>query len=1093
MSFYYSILQGKTIESLAGAALRNVMQQGKATTTTASSLGITPKKKSSRQLPVLIVVPQDGILGQWEETLRKAGVEPARIKILGERKKDAKKRSPNKRTIRGGIYILCTRYKVQSEMRRLFDCSSTADLQANQKKSDLFPSVSTALIKKLRNQYSAEKGTERNKFIRKKEARTDCVARLIRESFRGGNESSLKAAFHTVIVDEAHFVKNLLAYWGMGVALLGAQSKRTVLCTGTPYNNGPQDMSALMTFLDPRHEAARVKWWEDATDKGDKVKVVEAVSAWRKTFMIRRTKDILQNKLPPRIRETIDVGAFPCELGIYEAFEYKFLSALNQLQEELEDGSPESRRRAKELFDIMMACMSCMRMSLVHPMLPGGREATIQFSPSRRHLLKREERPKQCVFCCNKYPSEAAKIFAEIQARRNRAEEEGGGNQDTILGLGTRILGLDGHVRTDMDLDDDSLDDEDLLDEERYGTAGKKKGPLVQLSADICQASGSDCRHFGHEKCLQIFREGDDDPENRAANTVVADAKKESAESKKEKLLECPRKCPRCCDLSSRLRIIDPSNPDGKPPHATYCEEVTTTFDKTAKGFIASAKIEEAVQWFRKTVPKNEKALILSFFKGSLDLMEGILVDDLGLECVRYDGDVDKEVRARDLERFKKSATCRVLLATVQSGGTGLNITEANNVLFLDRWFNPCVHDQAESRCHRIGQTKPVKIAYLDNVLTVDVVMKRVNALKEGNAGVLLADGTSLGDTQWSLGYQNLSGVIGNTLKAVMTLRTSIIETNGNAPLPTGDGSNLEAQLDEKMAAKASSKKTQRQIKTERKVKAETSEEKKEEDNEFDKKVQSNLKRSSSLRSIASSSSSSDSDDDLLGGSPIFGPKKSKPETAMRKYSLSAASASSSDDDDLLNGSPTFRKRSLENKDISNYASQAKSTSITESTSSSKTEKSVVKMEPAGIGGASASMKKRTEDDVVVELLSSDSEEEGANNSETRNLKPKSKDAMGQKLNLLGNGMGATGDQNAGTMAEEEDPEYQRALYESMNERTTKKIDGDDIDDANTDNAKAKIETSSSEELMQAMNDAMKSGDKTRAQALLKRWEASLS
>lgn len=730
-------------------------------------------------------------------------------------------------------------------------------------------------------------------------------------------------------------------------------------------------------------------------------------------------------------------------------------------------------------------------MSLVHPMLPGGREATIQFSPSRRHLLKREERPKQCVFCCDKYPSEAAKIFAEIQARRNQNEEEGGGNQDTILGLGTRILGLDGHVRTEMDLDDDSLDDEDLLDEERYGTADKKKGALIQLSADICQASGSDCCHFGHEKCLQIFLEGDDEPENPAADTVVADMKKESAGTKKEKLLECPRKCPRCCDLSSRLRIIDPTNPDGKPPHATYCEEVTTTFDKTAKGFIVSAKIEEAVQWFQKTVPKNEKALILSFFKGSLDLMEGILVDDLGLECVRYDGDVDKEVRARDLERFKKSATCRVLLATVQSGGTGLNITEANNVLFLDRWFNPCVHDQAESRCHRIGQTKPVKIAYLDNVLTVDVVMKRVNALKEGNAGVLLADGTSLGDTQWSLGYQNLSGVIGNTLKAVMALRMSIIETNGNAPLPTGDGSNLEAQLEEKMAAKASSKKTQRQIKTERKVKAETSEEKKEEDNEFDKKVQSNLKRSSSSRSIASSSSSSDSDDDLLGGSPIFGPKKSKPETAMHKYSLSAGSASSSDDDDLLNGSPMFRKRSSENKDISNYASQAKIDSITESTISSKTEKSVVKMEPAGIGGASANTKKRTEDDVVVDLLSSDSEEEGATNSETGNLKPKSKDMMGQKSELLGVGMGATGDQNAGTMAEE-DPEYQRALYESMNETTTKKIDGDDIDDANTDNAKAKIETSSSE-LMQAMNDAMKSGDKTRAQALLKRWEASLS
>ena len=223
--------------------MRNVMQKCIVTATVAGkrrSASITPRKKTSRQLPVLIVVPQDGILGQWEATLRKAGVEPARIKILGERKRDTKKRSPNKRTVKGGIFILCTRYKVQSEMRRLFDCSTTADLQANQKKSDLFPNVSTSLIKILCNQYLSEKGKERNKCIHKKEARPDCVARLIRESFRGGDGSSLKAAFHTVIVDEAHFVKNLLAYWGMGVALLGAQSKRTVLCTGTPFNNGPQ-------------------------------------------------------------------------------------------------------------------------------------------------------------------------------------------------------------------------------------------------------------------------------------------------------------------------------------------------------------------------------------------------------------------------------------------------------------------------------------------------------------------------------------------------------------------------------------------------------------------------------------------------------------------------------------------------------------------------------------------------------------------------------------------------------------------------------------------------------------------------------------
>jgi len=236
-------------------------------------------------------------------------------------------------------------------------------------------------------------------------------------------------------------------------------------------------------------------------------------------------------------------------------------------------------------------------------------------------------------------------------------------------------------------------------------------------------------------------------------------------------------------------------------PHSTYCEEVSTHIDgPKSGGFTASAKIEEAIKWFQ-TVPKDDKAIFLSFFKGSLDLIEGILVSKFGIDCARYDGDVSKEVRSKDLERFKTSNTCRVLLATVQSGGTGLNITEANHICFLDRWFNPCVHDQAESRCHRIGQKKEVNIAYLDINCTIDIVMKRINVLKEGNASVILADGTSLGD-RWSLGYKNVSGVIGNTLKALRDKRNEAIKSNGDAPLPPYVEPDLEIKLEEATKAK---------------------------------------------------------------------------------------------------------------------------------------------------------------------------------------------------------------------------------------------------------------------------------------------------
>jgi hypothetical protein len=40
---------------------------------------------------------------------------------------------------------------------------------------------------------------------------------------------------------------------------------------------------------------------------------------------------------------------------------------------------------------------------------------------------------------------------------------------------------------------------------------------------------------------------------------------------------------------------------------------------------------------------------------------------------------------------------------TIQAGGTGLNLTRANNVLFVDSAWNPCDNAQAADRCHRIG------------------------------------------------------------------------------------------------------------------------------------------------------------------------------------------------------------------------------------------------------------------------------------------------------------------------------------------------------------------------------------------------------
>ena len=68
-------------------------------------------------------------------------------------------------------------------------------------------------------------------------------------------------------------------------------------------------------------------------------------------------------------------------------------------------------------------------------------------------------------------------------------------------------------------------------------------------------------------------------------------------------------------------------------------------------------------------------------------------------------------VRQRDamVARFQ-SGEVPVFLLSLKAGGTGLNLTGADHVIHVDRWWNPAVEDQATDRAYRIGQTRPVQV-----------------------------------------------------------------------------------------------------------------------------------------------------------------------------------------------------------------------------------------------------------------------------------------------------------------------------------------------------------------------------------------------
>jgi len=161
----------------------------------------------------------------------------------------------------------------------------------------------------------------------------------------------------------------------------------------------------------------------------------------------------------------------------------------------------------------------------------------------------------------------------------------------------------------------------------------------------------------------------------------------------------------------------------------------------------------------------------------------------------RFDGDLPRDSSIMEFERFKNDPNCRILLMTVQSGGVGLNIVEANHIAFLDRWYNPFVHAQAEDRCHRIGQKKDVNIVYFDCAATIDEAMYQINKVKTENSAILLADGFEIGSEQQSLGYKELSGLLGKLMKTVRTHRKAFLsavgDDNAGVPIPPCNPQNI--------------------------------------------------------------------------------------------------------------------------------------------------------------------------------------------------------------------------------------------------------------------------------------------------------------
>lgn len=101
------------------------------------------------------------------------------------------------------------------------------------------------------------------------------------------------------------------------------------------------------------------------------------------------------------------------------------------------------------------------------------------------------------------------------------------------------------------------------------------------------------------------------------------------------------------------------------------------------------------------------------------------VAQDLEKSLIQYfpvvvQGDTPQGDRMSLIDRFNLNPECRVFIGNIQAAGVAINLTAANQVLFVEQSWTPADNAQAAKRAHRIGQKLPVFVRTLSIANTID-------------------------------------------------------------------------------------------------------------------------------------------------------------------------------------------------------------------------------------------------------------------------------------------------------------------------------------------------------------------------------------
>lgn len=550
--------------------------------------------------------------------------------------------------------------------------------------------------------------------------RTDRLRTLLAETTR----------WHRIILDEAHAIRTRNTDISKAVHELKADYR---LCmTGTPMMNSIGELFPYLRFL----RTTRYREWSEfnlaifkpvnSRSRAHKEQAIKLVQTILKQIMLRRQKFTLIDGrpicvIPPKHEHIHDVKLSPDEVAFYKDIEARGQAYLKKFLAQDNENTSSGKYSAVLLFLLRLRQACCHGRLITHlssdDVAADKKDKLVEnaktIQPDIIRRLK-EQFSAECPICfdvtlnatiflpcghacCGECTSKLFDDTLRHQQKCPQCRDELDRDRMTDFEhfcrlhcpeMWEEVTGVGLPVIEEID-NDDSSDDSDSLDYSYVDDSGNLAGFVVPDSEDETQRDSNRCRDRARQK----------------PKPTLAELRKGSLRSKEAKQR-----------YLRRLR----------------------------KGFVNSTKLSKALEIINDTRDKDatEKIIVFSQFTSLLDLME-VPLQQGGYKYQRYDGGMKMNERSEAIAQFMHSPDVNILLLSLKAGNSGLNLTKASQVIFLDPFWNPYVEDQAVDRAHRMMQEREVHVHRLLVPMTVEDRIIELQQRKRETIGAALEGGKS--------------------------------------------------------------------------------------------------------------------------------------------------------------------------------------------------------------------------------------------------------------------------------------------------------------------------------------------------------------